>query len=175
MPKLAEFDGFAMDYAIRAKAVAATAVSAALDAGAAYMREYIAGGSPTGSSWHDLKNEANGYPAGSRMGNTNPALGATHADAGNMFRSVQAEDARVTSDTISGRFGWIGNQQDYFLQQDSGHYKVGKQTGMGLLNKAERSSKGVLQEIGAAVAAEEKLRSEARAGGFKITGGGSWS
>lgn len=174
MPKLSEFGSYATAFQIKVKAAGAMSVSAALDEGKNYMRLYIAEGSPTGSEWHDLKNDTNGYSAGSRMGNMDSSIGPTHTDAGNMFRSVQSEDATVKGSNISGRFGWISNQEGYFLQQDSGHYKTGKQMGMGLINTSHSSSRGVLQELGAAVASEEALRSTAISKGFKISGGSSW-
>ena len=61
------------------------------------------------------------------------------------------------------------------MQQDSGNYKVGKRMGMGLINKTAGSSKGVLQELGAAVASENNLRMVAKQNGFTVSGGGTWS
>ena len=169
MPKLQEFDGAMINWTIRVKAAGAMSVSAALDEGADYMRKYIAEDSPTLTSWHEQKNAINGYPYGSRIGNANPGIGPVQDNPGNMFRSVQAEDARVTSTKISGKFGWIENQEEYFKQQDAGTYGVGKKIGMGLINKGNKT----LQNFGAMVAAEEKLRSAGKANGFKISGSGN--
>lgn len=173
MPKLSDFTAYATNWTIQVKKAGALSVGAALDEGARYMRQYIAEGSPTGSDWHTMKNEANGYSDGARIGNLDPKWNV-HPDAGNMFRSVQAEDAVVKGDQISGRFGWIRNQDEYFVKQDVGNYGTGKQIGMGLINKAQKSSKGVLQDLGAAVAAEETLREQAKINGFRVTGGGEW-
>lgn len=173
MPKLQEFATYTTEWTIKIKKAGAMSVSAALDEGAAYMRQYIAEGSPTGSDWHTMKNEANGYSEGARIGNTDSRW-TTQPDAGNMFRSVQAEDALVERNKISGRFGWIKNQEEYFAKQDAGNYGVGMQKGMGLINKKQNTSKGVIQKLGATIAAEETLRQQAKLNGFKISGGGAW-
>lgn len=175
MPKLSEFGQFAIEFEIQVKAAGAQSVTSALDFGKTYMRQYIIEGSPTGSEGHDAKNAANGYPDGARIGNVSYDEWPAQPNPGNMYRSVQAENAKIKGANISGRFGWIGNQQDYFLQQDSGNYKTGKRMGMGLINGTSGGSKGVLQELGAAVASENNLRTVAKQNGFIVSGGGSWS
>jgi hypothetical protein len=175
VPKLTEFNGAMINWTIKVKAAGAMSVSEALDDGAAYMRKFIAADSPTDTPWHALKNAENGYPGGSRMGNQVGGPNGNwevHPDAGNMFRSVQAENAKVSKSEISGRFGWIANQEDYFVQQDAGNYGVGSKVGMGLINK--KRGKKVLQNLGAAVSAEETLRTAAKQNGFKLSGNGTW-
>lgn len=169
MPNLQDFRGAMINWTIKVKAAGAMAVSAALDEGADYMREHIAEGSPTGTSWHEQKNAINGYPYGSRIGNANPGIGPVQDNPGTMFRSVQAEDAKVTNTKISGKFGWIKNREDYFAQQDAGTYGVGKNVGMGLINKGKKT----VHNVGAKIVVEEKLRSSAKANGFSVSGTGA--
>ena len=175
MPKLSEFGSFATEFEIRVKAAGAKSVSSAVDFGKSYMREYIMQDSPTGSAGHEAKNAANGYPSGSRLGNSSYGDWPAQPNPGNMFRSVQKQDAVIKGESITGRFGWIDNKEDYFIQQDAGNYGVGKRMGMGLLNGAVGNSKGVLQEFGAAVASENNLRMVAKENGFIVSGGGTWS
>ena len=175
MPKLSEFGRFAIEFEIEVKAAGAKSVSSAVDFGKSYMREYIMEGSPTGSTGHAAKNAANGYPEGSRLGNAAYGDWPIQPNPGNMYRSVQKQDAVIKGQSITGRFGWINNQEDYFTKQDSGTYGVGKRIGMGLINKAAGNSKGVLQELGAAVASENNLRMVAKQNGFLVSGGGTWA
>lgn len=175
MPKLSEFGSFATEFEIQVKAAGAKSVSSAVDFGKSYMRQYIMEDSPTGSEGHDAKNAANGYPDGSRIGNATYGEWPAQPSPGNMYRSVQKQDAVIKGQGITGKFGWIENQEDYFLQQDSGNYKTGKRMGMGLINTTAGGSRGVLQELGAAVASENNLRMVAKENGFIVSGGGTWS
>lgn len=174
MPKLSEFGRFAIEFEIQVKAAGAKSVSSAVDIGKATMREFIMADSPTGSEGHNDKNSVNGYPEGSRLGNASYGEWPTQPNPGNMYRSVQKQDAVIKGEGIMGKFGWIDNQDEYFKKQDAGTYGVGKRWGMGLINYPGSGSKGTEHKLIAAIAAEENLRTVAKQNGFTISGGGSW-
>jgi hypothetical protein len=174
MPKLSEFASFAVEFEIQVKAAGAKSVSSAVDIGKATMCEFIMADSPTGSEGHNDKNSVNGYPEGSRLGNASYGEWPTQPNPGNMYRSVQKQDAVIKGEGIMGKFGWIDNQDEYFKKQDAGTYGVGKRRGMGLINFPGPRSKGTEHKLIAAIAAEENLRTVAKQNGFTISGGGSW-
>lgn len=177
MPKLMDFSKYAEAFTSQVVAAAGGAVKETVDFGANYMRRFIIEDSPTGSAWHEKKNAENGYPAGSRVGNTNPSVGEVHLNAGNMWRAVESAGPSIAPDKskIIGLFGWIDSDKnpsnEYFVMQDSGNYHTGKHIGMGLLNGRTGDSRGVLQKFGAMVAAQGQLEKSMKSAGFSRTGG----
>lgn len=177
MPKLKDFEASLLPFVKSVVAAGSSSVKETIDYGANYMRKYIIEGSPTGSAWHDNKNATNGYPAGSRVGNTNPTIGDVHMDAGNMWRAVESVGPSVAPDNskIIGLFGWVDADKvasnAYFVEQDSGNYHTGKHIGMGLLNTRMGDSRGVLQNFGAMMAAQNQLESSMKSKGFLVSGG----
>lgn len=177
MPKLADFHALTEAFISQVVAAGGSAVKETTEYGMDYMRQFIMEGSPTGSNWHQKKNAENGYPDGSRIGNTNPSVGAVHMNAGNMYRSVNAIGPAIAPDRsrIIGLFGWIDADKNpanqYFVDQDTGNYHTGKHIGMGLLNGRSGDSRGVLQNFGAMVAAQGKFESAMKSAGFTRSGG----
>jgi hypothetical protein len=171
-----EFDGYSVTFIKQVVSAGGQALKETIDSGAEYMRKFILEGSPTGSPWHDNKNARNGYPQGSRIGNTDPSIGDVHMDAGNMLREVDALGPAVSPDNskIVGLFGWIDSDKvasnAYFVEQDSGNYHTGKHIGMGLLNSATGDSRGVLQNFGAMMAARNQLETSMKSKGFRSSG-----
>ena len=177
MPKLIDFAQYTQAFVKEVVAAGAGAVKQTSDFGANYMRKFIIEGSPTGSAWHEKKNAENGYPAGSRIGNTNPASGEVQLNAGNMWRAVESAGPAIAPDNskIIGLFGWIDSDKNpsnvYFVEQDSGNYHTGKHIGMGLLNDRMGDSRGVLQKFGAMVAAQGELEKSMKSAGFVRSSG----
>lgn len=171
MPRLAEFSGISQGWINQLSAVAVASVREAIDEGAQFMRDAILD-SPTDDpmGWHIKKNMANGFPAGARIGNTDPGIGDIDPNSGLMLNSVDtAGPLRTKPSEIVGFFGWIDTKKEYFLDQDTGDYKVGAEVGMGLLN-AGAGKGGALRDYGAKVAAEQKLIQSLSAAGLKSTG-----
>jgi hypothetical protein len=171
MPKLQAFSGISQGWINQVTAIATGAVKDAIEKGADFMRDGIKD-SPTGSTWHKNKNNANGFPDGARIGNKNPAFGEVDSKSGLMLASVSSAGPVRTSggSSVEGFFGWIDTKESYFLLQDVGNYKVGKQTGMGLLNETMKSNSSITQ-MGAKVAAEQRLTKSMLSAGFKLSGG----
>jgi len=170
MPKLDAFTGVSQGWINQLSEVAAASVRDSIEEGAQFMRDAILD-SPTSHPWHTRKNRANGFGDGARIGNTNPEFGEVDPNSGNMLRSVSTlgPAKSASGSEIVGLFGWIDNEEEYFIKQDTGSYDVGAAMGMGLLNG--RSSRGnVLRDYGAKVAAEQKLIEALSAAGLKSTG-----
>jgi hypothetical protein len=170
MPRLEAFAGVSQGWINQIAAISSAAVGDAIEEGAEFMRDAILD-SPTSHPWHARKNAANGFPAGARIGNTDPSFGDVDPNSGNMLASVSTLGPVKSGggSEIVGLFGWIDNEEEYFIEQDTGSYDVGAAMGMGLLNG--RSSRGnVLRDYGAKVAAEQRLIKSLSAAGLKSTG-----
>jgi hypothetical protein len=170
VPNLNAFSGVSQGWINQIAAIATGAVRDAIDDGADFMREGIKD-SPTGSTWHKEKNDANpDFADGARIGNRNPMFkkGEVDPNSGLMLASVSSAGPVRTGggSAVEGFFGWIDTKQSYFLLQDVGNYGVGKQTGMGLLNKTMKPNSSITQ-MGAKVAAEQSLTKAMLAAGFK--------
>jgi hypothetical protein len=172
MPKLEAFPGVSQNYINLISAVARGAVADSIKAGADAMREGILN-SPTGSTWHLDKNRANGFGDGARIGNNNPNFGSEGVDPNSGLMLSAVSSAGPTSSAsgtkITGKYGWINTKQPYFLLQDVGNYKVGKQAGMGLINETINSSTS-MNQMRAKIKAEQRVVKSMLAAGFKYTG-----
>jgi len=172
MPRLQAFNGVSQAWLNQIKEVASGAVKDGIEAGAEFMRNGIMD-SPTGTPWHIQKNQANGFGDGARIGNNNPNFGSEGVDpnSGKMLNSVDSlgPTSSASGSEIAGIYGWINVREDYFLLQDVGNYGVGKQSGMGLLNKAMNPQASVTQ-MGAKIEAESQVAKTMLAAGFKYTG-----
>jgi hypothetical protein len=169
MPRLADFNGVSQTWVTKIAEVASSSVKQAIDDGASFMRQAI-NNSPTTHPWHARKNDANGFPGGARIGNTDESFGEVDPNSGLMLNSVEtAGPLRAGPSQVVGFFGWINTQKEYFLDQDTGGYDVGAAMGMGLLNG--RSSRGnVMRDYGAKVVAEQSVIKSLKASGLKFTG-----
>lgn len=171
MSNLQSFNGVSQGYINLMLALAKTAVRDSIRTGAEYMKEAILD-SPTSHPWHARKNAANGFPNGARIGNTNPSFGEVDPNSGKMLASVDSSGP-VTSGSgseIAGIYGWINNQEDYFIEQDNGAYGVGAGMGMGLLNEKAGGAGGVLRKYGAKNAASSSLIKSMTSAGLKYRG-----
>jgi hypothetical protein len=172
MPKLTEFNGVSQGWINMLAAVSAGAVKDAIEEGADFMRNAI-NNSPTGHPWHARKNDANDFPTGARIGNTNPEFGEVDPNSGLMLASVTALGPfKNGSSEILGFYGWVNTQKDYFIDQDTGNYLVGAAAGMGLLNGLSTGAGSVMRNYGAKFAAEEKLMGNLKAAGLRTSGSG---
>lgn len=182
MPKLSEFSNSILGYAIEIVKTSEKVVDDSARFGAKYMRDYIREGSPTGSKWHDMKNEINGYAYGARIGGTISGSqdGASFLASDRprrMLGAVASTIYKVEGGKISANYGWIKDQQKYFLLQDTGGYikkargrgKTGM--GMGLLNSAaDGGGKDTLQKLGAYYATNDYFVKRMKTEGFKASG-----
>jgi hypothetical protein len=164
MAELSEFRQIIKDYASETLFNVSENVNAASKVGADYMRTFISGGSATGTDWHVFKNTANGFDYGARIGNKIAGLDrfGVSGHSGQMLGSVTNKMLKSNTKTISGTFGWLKTQKQYFIQQDAGTYSK-KGVGMGLLNEGSN----VLQNYGAAINAQEHLITTMRKDGYK--------
>jgi hypothetical protein len=165
MPKLEDFSRYIGNYASETLFNASEVVTEVADLGAEFMRESIATGSPTGTEWHEYKNQVNNYEPGARIG-SRVAFDRFGIDknSGLMLRSVSHKYAISSKNKIVSKFGWINTKKDYFAQQDTGSYMSGG-VGMGLLNEGENA----LRKYGAVVYTQEQLIKIMRRDGFKVT------
>lgn len=166
MPSIDEFPTFINRHAKSVITIAIDGLKSSANAGSDFMRDVIANSASTGTEWHRNKNLLNGYSVGARIG-SKIAIGryGPSANPGNMLRSVGVSDPVQSSQTVNVRFGWVTNQEGYFVQQDTGDYKDGG-VGMGLLNSVD-GDKG----ISAALHAESHLIKLMKAAQFKVSGG----
>jgi hypothetical protein len=181
MPKLSEFPTHMMTYVREVIAVSGKNLREAGDFGSEHMKEYITGGSQTGSKWHAEKNELNGYAAGSRIGGAIYQMSKHRhyqpsGHAGQMLNSVGVTGLAQEGKKISIRFGWVKKQEQYFLLQDNGDYRAtaagkARGIGMGLLNERSGSGRKTLQKLGAYHASKNHLISLMKASGFEVSGG----
>jgi hypothetical protein len=171
MPNLQAFNGVSQGYVNLILALGKTAVADSIKVGAAFMVEAI-NDSPTTHPWHARKNEANGFPSGARIGNTNPMFGEVDPNSGKMLASVDSSGPVVSASgsEIAGIYGWINTQEDYFIDQDNGDYIVGAGMGMGLLNEKAAGAGGVLRKYGARNAASSSLIKSMLSAGLKYKG-----
>jgi hypothetical protein len=171
MPKLAGFTGVSNGWSRVILGISTAAVRNSIKDGAEFMSDSILD-SPTSHPWHLRKNEANGFPNGARIGNTNPGFGEVDPNSGKMLASITSSGPLRSGqgNQVFGLFGWLTTQEDYFIEQDSGDYKVGAGMGMGLLNSKGPGSGGVLRKYGAKVAAEQSVVKSMLAAGLKYTG-----
>ena len=170
MPNLTAFPSVAQGWIDGVVKISSSAVSEGIRAGADYMREGI-NDRPTGTKWHLDKNAANGFDSGARIGNANPDFGTLGVDpnSGLMLASVSSSGPMKSGDAVTGSYGWLDVQKDYFLLQDVGNYGLGNESGMGLLNIAQKPTEAV-EQMGAVLEAERVVAKAMLAAGFKYTG-----
>lgn len=166
MPSISDFSGYVQKYKIDTVKQLSTTMSWAATMGAIYMRENILEGSPTGTKWHEYKNEANGHEYGARIGNAMAGLGRYPVDPhpGKMLQSVAEELAVFKSSAITSRFGWLDTQEDYFAKQDIGDYSKNG-VGMGLINGGDRS----MRQFGALVHVSQEFIKAIKEDGYRVT------
>lgn len=94
----------------------AQVVESVVQEGAMTMRE-ITMNQGTNNEWEkDWPSRAHGRKSGSTK---------ARYDTGEMLNSIQSTMTDVSPTHVSGEFGWLYNQQDYFIYQDRGfnHYR----------------------------------------------------
>lgn len=174
MPSIDQMGSSMQAWKNRILSLSAGILSNATFFGAEIMREKIRYGSPTGSPWHDRKNAENGFPAGSRFGNTNAAFDRrVHPDSGRMYENVNnGTKTKNDGNVMSSTFGWR-DKVKYFAEQDSGSYGDDG-VGMGLINAVESPGAGVLGDYIAAHEASKTFTDEMRRAGFSVRGNSEW-
>jgi hypothetical protein len=172
MPSIKSFNGVSQGYVNLITVLSKTAVADSIRVGAEYMKEAILD-SPTSHPWHARKNAANGFPSGARIGNQNSMFwDDVDSNSGKMLASVDFSGpvTSASGSEIAGLYGWVNNQEDYFIDQDSGGYDVGAAMGMGLLNEKAGGAGGVLRKYGARNAASSSLIKSMTSAGLKYRG-----
>lgn len=89
----------------------AEAVSVAVTDGASVMKQNIMTRGTNRDWGKDWPSRAHGRKSGSTT---------ARYDTGEMVNSVQSTMTDVSPSHVSGEFGWLYNQQDYFIYQDYG-------------------------------------------------------
>jgi len=142
MPKIEEFPVYTKNITTQVITLSAGALKVGSESGADYMKQFIEAGSPTGTRWHIRKNDAAGTDGARITSRT-------------MLDAVGSTAPAASGQKIVTKFGWVKNQQTYFLDQDTGgywHSAYGKPSGvgMGLLNMAQDGGgKSTLRVLGA--------------------------
>lgn len=164
MPNIDEFNVYTKEFLTKVIRAGAGALKTGSDSGADYMRDAIEKGSPTGTKWHKKVNRERGMDNG-------------RVDTGTMLNAVTSTAVAVSNGKISTNFGWVTDQKDYFVMQDSGGYwrtAYGKPSGigMGLLNNAnDGQGNGTIRVLGAYYKAQTIFVEEMKKAGFRETDG----
>lgn len=180
MPNIQEFPSYLMVFVKDSLSKATGVYTESAKFGSKYMQDAIKD-SPTGRVWHELKNMLNGYPSGARIGsaketNIGYRIFMETENPGQMLRSVEFAPTKQQGLKAVSQFGWINNQKDYFLAQDTGSYidstSGGKPSGvgMGLLNVKSGGGRKTLRNLGAYNATKNHLIDEMKKQGFTISG-----
>jgi hypothetical protein len=109
--KVADFANWADRSADEVSSTAQTILESTIDEAAFLMRETIMT-KGTNKDW------GRSWP--SRAQGRKSRSTEARFDTGEMRDSVQSNVLRSSRSFVSGEFGWIRNQQDYFLHQDMG-------------------------------------------------------
>lgn len=182
MPKLSEFNVHMMQHVTKVIGAAGESLRESTSFGADYMRQYIEGDSPTGSAWHQMKNELNGFKSGSRIGGqvfgqSGRMVFQPSGHSGQMLNSITIGQLKASATKMSMNYGWLKKTEPYFLLQDTGGYiktaagrgKTG--IGMGLLNTAaDGGGRGTLQKLGAYHSTNNFFIKSMKEKGFTVTG-----
>lgn len=181
MPKLSEFKNFTMEFRKNVIYTSTNNMRESSKHGAEYMRSFIKGNSHTGSPWHNMKNDINGYAPGSRIGGAVlEQVGfrtfEPSAHPGRMLGAVDSGKLSQSGQKLSINYGWLKQQQNYFILQDNGDYKAtaglkSRGVGMGLLNEKSGSGRSTLQHLGAFNSTNNFFIKAMVNSGFTISGG----